>query len=208
MPTSHHAIAAHRLVVLAEVNTVSLDWGYLLFKLSLAEALEEVASSSRKRRGSIMSTPSIFVFTIFIVSTFVLIIRFSKIIPSFFTIKEGSTSHLGLLSSGEKKETALLGARNRYALRLADHQRSSPCYAGWDRLGTFPIIKVSVSLWSRKGCSTFLTKPLFNGLYTPFGSPVSGGQKPQGREDVAGYAIASARVLVSAAEPLPTRGCR
>ena len=31
----------------------------------------------------------------------------SKIIPSFFTSKEGSTSHLGLLSSGEKKETAL-----------------------------------------------------------------------------------------------------
>ena len=59
---------------------------------------------------------------------------FSKIIPSFFTIKEGSTSHLGLLSSGEKKETALLGARNRYALRLADHQRSSQCCAGWDRL--------------------------------------------------------------------------
>ena len=32
--------------------------------------------------------------------------------------------------------------------------------------------------------STFLTKPLFNGLYTPFGSPVCGGQKPQEREDV------------------------
>ena len=46
----------------------------------------------------------------------------SKIIPSFFTIKEGSTSHLGLLSSGEKKETALLGAQNRYAIRLAGHQ--------------------------------------------------------------------------------------
>ena len=42
---SHHAIATHRLVVLAEVNTVSQDWGYLLFKLSLAEALEEVAAS-------------------------------------------------------------------------------------------------------------------------------------------------------------------
>ena len=27
----------------------------------------------------------------------------------------------------------------------------------------------------------FLPKPLFNGLYTPFGSPVSGGQKPQKR---------------------------
>ena len=59
--------------------------------------------------------------------------EFSKINPSFFTIKEGSTSLLGLLSSGEKKETALLGARNRYALRLADHQRSSPYCAGWDR---------------------------------------------------------------------------
>ena len=41
---SHHAIATHRLVVLAEVNTVSQDWGNLFFKLSLAEALEEVAT--------------------------------------------------------------------------------------------------------------------------------------------------------------------
>ena len=109
-----------------------------------------------------MRTPSITVFTIFIVFVliFVLIIRFSKTYPSFLTVKEGiflplrlsckerlfsktypsfltvkegSTSHLGLLSSGEKKETALLGARNRYVLRLADHQRSSPYCAGWDR---------------------------------------------------------------------------
>ena len=69
--------------------------------------------------------------------------EFSKINPSFFTIKEGSTSHLGLLSSGEKKETALLGARNRYALRLADHQRSTPCYAGWDRMETEFLYNVS-----------------------------------------------------------------
>ena len=61
---------------------------------------------------------------------------FSKTYPSFLTLKEGSTSHLGLLSSGEKKETALLGAQNRYAIRLADHQRSSPGCAGWDRLET------------------------------------------------------------------------
>ena len=61
---------------------------------------------------------------------------FSKTYPSFLTVKEGSTSHLGLLPSGKKKKTALLGARNRYAIRLADHQRSSPCCAGWDRLGT------------------------------------------------------------------------
>ena len=40
---------------------------------------------------------------------------------------------------------------------------------------------------SCKESSTFLTKPLF----------------PQEREDVAGCAIASARVLVSSAEPVP-----
>ena len=33
--------------------------------------------------------------------------EFSKINPSFFTIKEGSTSLLGLLPSGKKRETAL-----------------------------------------------------------------------------------------------------
>ena len=59
---------------------------------------------------------------------------FSKITPSLFTLKEGSTSHPGPLSSGAREETALLGARNRCALRLADHQRSSPDCAGWDRL--------------------------------------------------------------------------
>ena len=60
----------------------------------------------------------------------------SKTFPSFLTVKEGSTSHLGLLPSGKKRKTALLGARNRYALRLADHQRSAPSFAGWDRKGT------------------------------------------------------------------------
>ena len=77
---------------------------------------------------------------------------FSKTYPSFLTLKEGSTSHLGLLSSGEKKETALLGARNRFALRLADHQRSSPDCAGWDRLtiaclvGLLFLFLIAVSL--------------------------------------------------------------
>ena len=55
---------------------------------------------------------------------------FSKTYPSFLTLKEGSTSHLGLLPSGKKRETALLGDQNRYALRLADHQRSSPWLCG------------------------------------------------------------------------------
>ena len=91
MQTSHHAIAAHRLVVLAEVNTVSQNWNNLLFKLSLAEALEEVATRVAEEAWLRMRTPSISVLIIFIVLTFVLIIRSSKIIPSFFTIKEGST---------------------------------------------------------------------------------------------------------------------
>ena len=43
-------------------------------------------------------------------------------LASLFPLKEGSTSHLGLLPSGKKRETALLGARNRFALRLAGHQ--------------------------------------------------------------------------------------
>ena len=36
------------------------------------------------------------------------------------------------------------------------------------------------SFLTRKESSTFLTKPLFNSLYAPFGSPSSGGQKPSG----------------------------
>ena len=40
MQASHYAIAAHRLVVLAEVNTMSQNWGNLFFKLSLAEIVE------------------------------------------------------------------------------------------------------------------------------------------------------------------------
>ena len=62
-------------------------------------------------------------------------VNFSKITPSLFTLKEGSTSHPCPLSSGAREKTALLGARNRFVLRLADHQRSAPGYAGWDRLG-------------------------------------------------------------------------
>ena len=44
--------------------------------------------------------------------------------------------------------------------------------------------KIIPSFFTIKEGSTFLSKPLFNGLYTPFGSSVCGGQKPQEREDV------------------------
>ena len=60
---------------------------------------------------------------------------YSKTYPSFLTVKEGSTFLTKpLFPQGREDVTALLGARNRYALRLADHQRSSPYCAGWDRL--------------------------------------------------------------------------
>ena len=76
---------------------------------------------------------------------------FSKTYPSFLTLKEGSTSHLSPLFNGlytpfgspvcggqkpqERRRKPPSGARNRFAIRLSDHQRSAPCCAGWYRLG-------------------------------------------------------------------------
>ena len=65
----------------------------------------------------------------------------SKTHQSSLTLKGGATSHLGLLPSGKKRKpllsivfttpsVPLVGDRNvalnRYAIRLADHQRSTP----------------------------------------------------------------------------------
>ena len=48
---------------------------------------------------------------------------FSKITPSLFTLKEGSTFLTKpLFPQGREDVTALLGARNRCAIRLAGHQ--------------------------------------------------------------------------------------
>ena len=55
--------------------------------------------------------------------------------PSVSLSKGSSTFSPSPSFSGSGDVTALLGARNRYALRLADHQRSTPDCAGWDRLG-------------------------------------------------------------------------
>jgi superfamily II DNA or RNA helicase len=59
----------------------------------------------------------------------------SKITPSLFTIKEGSTSHPGPLSSGAREETA--PPRRSEPLRSKDGGPSkvSPDCAGWNRLG-------------------------------------------------------------------------
>jgi superfamily II DNA or RNA helicase len=61
-------------------------------------------------------------------------VNFSKITPSLFTIKEGSTSHPDPLSSGAREETA--PPRRSEPLRSKDGgpAKVSPDCAGWDRL--------------------------------------------------------------------------
>ena len=71
MQASHYAIATHRLVILAEVNTMPQIGATFFSNSRSLKLLKKQPRESRKRRGSIMSTPSISVFTIFIV--FVLI---------------------------------------------------------------------------------------------------------------------------------------
>ena len=49
MQTTHHTIRTHALIVLTELHLVANQWLYLLFKLSFAEALEEIATSISKQ---------------------------------------------------------------------------------------------------------------------------------------------------------------
>ena len=67
--------------------------------------------------------------------------RSSKTHQSSLALKGWSTSHLGLLPSGEKRKPLLLVALNHFILWMADHQRSTPAaelrFAGCDRLAEF-----------------------------------------------------------------------
>ena len=49
MQATHHTIRTHALIVLAELHLVAPQWLYLLFKITLAEALEEIATSISKQ---------------------------------------------------------------------------------------------------------------------------------------------------------------
>ena len=57
----------------------------------------------------------------------------SKITPSLFTLKEGSTSHLGLLPSGKKRETAPPRRSEPLRSKVGGPSKVSPYFAGWDR---------------------------------------------------------------------------
>ena len=75
---------------------------------------------------------------------------FSKIIPSFFTIKEGSTSHLGLLPSGKKRKTALRCSEPLRS-KVGGASKPSPWLCGMGPLGCYgdqlAIILLKVSAW-------------------------------------------------------------
>ena len=60
---------------------------------------------------------------------------FSKITPSLFTIKEGSTSHPDPLSSGAREETAPPRRSEPLRSKVGGASKPSPGCAGWDRLG-------------------------------------------------------------------------
>ena len=59
----------------------------------------------------------------------------SKITPSLFTLKEGSTSHPDPLSSGAREETAPPRRSEPLRSKVGGASKPSPDCAGWDRLG-------------------------------------------------------------------------
>ena len=89
---------------------------------------ESMSSYGVMREGRVIIIPSFFIDKASFHCThwhrfFPLKKAFSKTYPSFLTLKEGSPFLTKpLFPQGREDVTALLGARNRYALRLAGHQ--------------------------------------------------------------------------------------
>ena len=81
--------------------------------------------------------------------------------PSVSLSKGSSTFSPSPSSSGSGDVTALLGALNRYALRLADHQRSTPDCAGWDRLGMVQKELKELGLWKFAGGIMYIMQEVF-----------------------------------------------
>ena len=84
--------------------------------------------------------------------------RFSKTYPSFLTVKEGSTSSPKPPPPQKEGDvTAPPRSSNRYAIRLADHQRSAPGFcAGWDRLADLDADSLLL-LWLLTDCFCLAT---------------------------------------------------
>ena len=84
----------------------------------------------------------------------------SKITPSLFTLKEGSTSHPDPLSSGAREKTAL---RCSEPLRYKDGGPSkvSPGCAGWDRLEMVQKELRELGLWKFAGAIMYIMREVF-----------------------------------------------
>ena len=82
-------------------------------------------------------------------------LSFSKITPSLFTLKEGSTSHPDPLSSGAREETAPPRRSEPLRSKVGGASKPSPDCAGWDRLGAIGASKVSPDCagWDRLGAA-------------------------------------------------------
>ena len=75
---------------------------------------------------------------------------FSKTYPSFLTVKEGSTSSPKPPPPQKEGDvTAPTRSSNRYAIRLADHQRSAPGFlCGMNRMGMLAADGMLILLWT------------------------------------------------------------
>ena len=60
---------------------------------------------------------------------------FSKIIPSFFTIKEGSTFLTKPLFPQGREDATALWCSEPLRYKVGGPSKVSPCFAGWDRVG-------------------------------------------------------------------------
>ena len=150
MQTSHHAIATHRLVVLAEVNIVPQDWGYFLFKLSLAEALEEVAKSSTEeawlynKYAIYISFDYIHWFNLcsfkkeFLKSSrpSLPLKKAPPFSPSLSSIvfTTPSVPLAGDRNPQGREDVTALRCSEPLRYRVGGASKPSPCFAGWDRL--------------------------------------------------------------------------
>ena len=81
--------------------------------------------------------------------------------PSVSLSKGSSTFSPSPSSSGSEDVTALLGARNRFALRMADHQRSTPDCAGWDRQGMVQEELKELGLWKFASAIMYIMQEVF-----------------------------------------------
>ena len=101
-----------------------------------------------------------------LVDYYYVICDFYKVYQNFsnpsVSLSKGSSTFSPSPSSSESGDvTALLGARNRYALRLADHQRSTPDCAGWDRLGMVQEELKELGLWKFAGAIMYIMQEVF-----------------------------------------------